>query len=376
LKAQNLGVPIQELGKLLEFAAVRAQQTGDSVDYLVNSIIDGLGRKSILKLDNLGISATRLKEAMGGLSLQSATVAQVTEAFTKVAGEELIKMGGYAETSATKVDQLEVSWKNLRIELAKRVESGGFAEFLKNTIDGLGMLLKGSDAVFLEQQKLLGAQDAQRILESQAFKELGNNQQAKSDFLQQEANSRVQLIGRYNDTIAKLKEEREIIRDKNPYDERIDQITNLKHKAIIMVAYSAGLRVSEIINLKIKDIDSVRMIINIHQAKGRKDRIVPLSPNVLNLLRLYYKQYKPFYFLFNGQNSEKYSATSCNQIVKHYLGKQYHFHLLRHSCFTSLLESGTDLRIIQKIAGHAKSSTTEIYTHVSNQLLSKVCLPI
>ena len=157
---------------------------------------------------------------------------------------------------------------------------------------------------------------------------------------------------------------------------RIDQITNLKHKAIIMLAYSVGLRVSEVVNLKLKDIDSARMLITIRQAKGNKDRIVPLSPKVLEALRLYFKEYKPKEYLFNGQFDIRYSSNSCNQIVKQYLGRQYHFHLLRHSCFTSLLESGTDLRVIQKIAGHSSSKTTEIYTHVSNRILSRVALPV
>ena len=164
--------------------------------------------------------------------------------------------------------------------------------------------------------------------------------------------------------------------DKDFLINKINNIQNLKHKAIISLAYSVGLRVSEVINLKIDDIDSKRMIINIRQSKGNKDRIVPLSNNILNLLRVYYKQYKPKDYLFNGQLSSQYSSTSCNQIVKNYLGQNYHFHLLRHSCFTSLLECGTDLKIIQKLAGHNSSKTTEIYTHVSNTVLQKINLPI
>lgn len=214
LKAQNLGVPIENLGKLLEFAATRAQQTGDSVDYLVGSIIDGLGRKSILKLDNLGVSASRLKEAMGGISTQAATVAQVTEAFTKVAGEELQKMGGYAETSATKVDKLTVAWTQLGIEVAKKPQTNGIIDFLTDAITGLGQFLKGSEAVRNEQIKLLGSQDAARVLESKSFKELGENQQKKIDFIQQEMNSRVQLIGRYNDTIAAQTKERRVLNER------------------------------------------------------------------------------------------------------------------------------------------------------------------
>lgn len=156
----------------------------------------------------------------------------------------------------------------------------------------------------------------------------------------------------------------------------IEKINNLKHKCIISLAYSVGLRVSEIINLKINDIDSQRMIITIYQAKGRKDRVVPLSEKVLTLLRQYYKAYKPKVYLFNGQDSLQYSAKSCNKLVKKYIGSNFHFHTLRHSCFTHLLEKGVDLRIIQKLAGHKSSKTTEIYTHVSNNLLSTIPLPV
>lgn len=158
--------------------------------------------------------------------------------------------------------------------------------------------------------------------------------------------------------------------------EQLSKIENIKHKSLLTLTYSVGLRVSEVVNLKIEDIDSKRMIIHIKNAKGRKDRIVPLSNNVLELLRNYFKEYKPKEYLFNGQNSLNYSPNSCNKIVKKYLGENYHIHQLRHSCFTNLLESGVDLRIIQKIAGHNNVKTTEIYTHVSNQLLSKIKLPI
>jgi site-specific recombinase XerD len=164
--------------------------------------------------------------------------------------------------------------------------------------------------------------------------------------------------------------------DKDYLLDKISKIDNLKHKTIISLGYSVGLRVSEIINLKIEDVDSKRMIINIRQAKGRKDRIVPLSENMLALLRTYYKSYKPKEYLFNGQFSSQYSSESCNQIIKKYIGSKHHFHQLRHSCFTALLECGTDLRIIQNIAGHSSSKTTEIYTHVSTQLLNKINLPI
>jgi site-specific recombinase XerD len=164
--------------------------------------------------------------------------------------------------------------------------------------------------------------------------------------------------------------------DKEFLLDKISKIENLKHKSIISLAFSTGMRVSEVINLKLKDVDSKRMIIHVKNAKGGKDRIVPLSKGVLDLLREYYLQFKPKTFLFNGQNSLQYSSTSCNQIVKKYLGKQYHFHLLRHSSFTSMLESGTDLRVIQSVAGHRSSRTTEIYTHVSKLLINQINTPL
>lgn len=155
---------------------------------------------------------------------------------------------------------------------------------------------------------------------------------------------------------------------------KITTIENVKHRAILSLGYSVGLRVSEVLNLKITDIDSKRMILRITQSKGNKDRDVPLSENMLILLRHYYTEYKPKEFLFNGQFSERYTATSCNQLVKQYIGRQYHFHMLRHSCFTHLLEKGVDLRIIQQLAGHSSSKTTEIYTHVSTTLLQNLPL--
>lgn len=135
--------------------------------------------------------------------------------------------------------------------------------------------------------------------------------------------------------------------------DNISNTENIKHRTIISLTYNVGygtLRVSEVINLKIIDIDSKRMVINIINTKGNKDRIVPLSQNILNLLRLYFKQYKPNKYLFNGQKSNQYSVKSVQNIYKEYIDKKSYIHNLRHSCFTTLLESCTDIRIIQKIA--------------------------
>lgn len=157
---------------------------------------------------------------------------------------------------------------------------------------------------------------------------------------------------------------------------KLESIENVKHKTILTLTFSVGLRVSEIVNLKIEDIDSKRMLIHIKNAKGRKDRIVPLSQKVLELLRCYYKEYKPKEYLFNGQNSTQYSIGSCQKIYKKYIDSNSSIHTLRHSSATALLENGTDVRIIQKILGHSNVKTTEIYTHVSKNILSKVKLAV
>lgn len=156
---------------------------------------------------------------------------------------------------------------------------------------------------------------------------------------------------------------------------------NLKHKSILSLIYSCGLRRSELINLKLTDIDSKRNIINIKQAKGKKDRIVPLSSKILEMLRMYYSDYKPKYWLFEGLNKgEQYSEQTLQSILKQALKKvnitkPVTLHWLRHSYATHLLESGTDLRYIQELLGHNSSKTTEIYTHVSTKSLQQIKSP-
>jgi site-specific recombinase XerD len=157
---------------------------------------------------------------------------------------------------------------------------------------------------------------------------------------------------------------------------------NTKHKAIMALAFGCGLRVSEIINLKPQHIDSTRMIINIIQGKGRKDRQVQLPQNLLNLLRDYWKEYNPKGgYLFQGQFEAQYSERSINQFLKKYakkagLKRNIHCHLLRHGYATSSLETGVDLRIIQKLLGHNSIKTTLRYTHVSTSLISKTPSPL
>ena len=161
----------------------------------------------------------------------------------------------------------------------------------------------------------------------------------------------------------------------------INQIRNKKHKLIISLIYSAGLRISEAVNLEIKNLDSVRGIIMIVQSKGKKDRQVPLSEKINSMIEQYLKEHKPKRYLFeSNQPGVKYSTKSIQNIFKLAcqkadIKKHATVHTLRHSFATHLLESGTDLRIIQEILGHSSSKTTEIYTHVSTTTISKIRSP-
>ncbi len=161
----------------------------------------------------------------------------------------------------------------------------------------------------------------------------------------------------------------------------INVCTNKKHKSIICVMYACGLRISEVLNLKIKDIDSSRMVIGIKNAKGGVDRQVMLPEKLLILFREYFIEYNPKEYLFNGQNSLQYSSRSIAQFLNKYselakLNKRIYPHLIRHDCFTHLLEQGTDINLIQKIAGHKNVSTTHQYLHISHNLISKINSPI
>ena len=157
--------------------------------------------------------------------------------------------------------------------------------------------------------------------------------------------------------------------------------SNIKHKMMLSLIYSCGLRRSELINLKPQDIDSNRNIVLLKNAKGKKDRITPLSPIILEMLRNYYNGYKPKTWLFEGQIiGEQYSEQSLQSVLKQALQKvgitkPVTLHWLRHSYATHLLESGTDLRYIQELLGHSSSKTTEIYTHVSTKSIQQIKSP-
>ena len=161
----------------------------------------------------------------------------------------------------------------------------------------------------------------------------------------------------------------------------INATENLKHKAILMTIYSAGLRVSELTNLKIKDIDSNRMQIRVEQAKGKKDRYTLLGNRTLDILRKYIVQYKPKIWLFEGYEGEPYKSRSIQEILKKSVDKtgikkKISVHTLRHSFATHLLESGTDIRYIQSLLGHSSGKTTEIYTHITTKGFDQIKSPL
>ncbi len=150
-------------------------------------------------------------------------------------------------------------------------------------------------------------------------------------------------------------------------------VTSVKYRAIFMTAYAAGLRVSEVVQLRVTDIDSQRMVINVRQGKGRKDRYVMLSPKLLDLLRLYWKVTRPSVWLFPGRTPGHHVSLSIVQRVckkaaaSSGLTKSVTLRTLRHSFATHLLEAGADVRTIQMLLGHRSLQTTALYTHVSNE---------
>jgi integrase/recombinase XerD len=159
-------------------------------------------------------------------------------------------------------------------------------------------------------------------------------------------------------------------------------VTNIKYHAILSVAYSGGLRVSEIANLKVQDIDSERMVIHIHSSKGKRDRLVPLSPRLLTELRTYWRNARPQPYLFPGQDPERPVSTGSIRAVCRVATERAGFkkrvtpHTLRHCFATHLLEAGVDLRTIQMLLGHGSVGTTCRYTHLSLERFRSLTTPL
>ena len=172
-----------------------------------------------------------------------------------------------------------------------------------------------------------------------------------------------------------------IVLSQNEIQRMFDVCDNLKHKVILGILYSCGLRVGELINLKWSHIDRSRMVINVVGGKGAKDRQVMLSETILRLLEKYYYEYRPKEYVLNGQFDLQYSERSVGQVVKQLarkagIKKQVWTHLIRHCSFTHMVEQGVDINLIQRIAGHNSPKTTAIYTHISDSIVSKIYSPI
>lgn len=158
-------------------------------------------------------------------------------------------------------------------------------------------------------------------------------------------------------------------------------VENLKHRAILMLIYSAGLRIGESVKIRREDINLDRKTVFIIAGKGKKDRYSVLSNKVVEVLKMYIKVHEPYYWLFEGQYGEQYSTSSIQKIFRRAVAKSgvnpySTVHTLRHSFATHLLERGMDLRYIQHLLGHSSSETTEIYTHITQKAREKLCSPL
>lgn len=153
---------------------------------------------------------------------------------------------------------------------------------------------------------------------------------------------------------------------------KIKQIPNLKHRAILSLGLSCGLRISEVVNLKWTHLDRSRNILTVYNGKGRKDRIVKLNDEIIELLENYWRRYRSQEYVFNGQNNNWYSASSIQKIVKKCIHPKASFHLLRHSYATFALDAGTPIKALSLSMGHISTKTTEIYYHTSTNHLDQI----
>ncbi len=195
---------------------------------------------------------------------------------------------------------------------------------------------------------------------------------------------RVLKKGDLTEGIPRLKKEKKlpVVLSEKEVRRILSQPKNEKHKTMLALIYSSGLRVGEVVRLKAGDIDSDRMLLRVKQGKGRKDRYTLLSENCLKQVRRYYKLYKPEDWLFPGAKEGSHLTERTVQRVfkqtckKVNINKDVSVHSLRHSFATHLLEHGTGLRYIQKLLGHKSSTTTEVYTHVSKRDIAKIRSPL
>lgn len=252
---------------------------------------------------------------------------------------------------------------------------------IKSYMSHMGLFLKHCD----KNADLVSEEDINRYLlflleEKQASHSYVNQAVNSIKFLYNKVFRRAELVIR----IARPKDEKklpEVLSQKDVL-KILDSVSNIKHKAILFMVYSAGLRVGEVVRLRISDIDSNRMLIHIVQGKGRKDRYTLLSQIALEVLREYVKKCKPEKWLFPGDDPGGHITERTVQRIfesskqKAGIQKKVSVHTLRHSFATHLLEGGVDLRYIQELLGHQSSKTTEIYTHVTEKSIKSIQSPL
>jgi integrase/recombinase XerD len=250
------------------------------------------------------------------------------------------------------------------ISYRRRVE-----DFLRFYYDKDIELLTNEDVQFYNYERMIKHR-ASNVLQNQFITAL-------KLFLLTVSESEIDITG-----IERAKKKRKLptVFSKSEVEQILNSTQNQKHKMMLLLVYACGLRRGEVGVLHITDIDSERKVMYIRKAKGNKDRIVPLSLKIIELLRSYYLVHKPAKFMFETNRNKPYPSETVYKIFKRALeksgvNKKAGIHVLRHSYATHLLENGTDLRYIQTILGHKSSKTTEIYTHVSTQNISNINCP-
>jgi hypothetical protein len=241
LTAQNFRIPLEKLGTLLEFAAVKAQQTGQEVNHLVDYIVSGIGYRSIKRLDDLGFTANRVKEALGGVSLQAADMGQVMDAVTKLMAEDLGKTGGFAKTSATEVERLAIKWNALKVAVSEALTSPALLKFYEGTVDalkeGFNVTFGNNEKIREQEVKRAAAEEVESFKKMHLTKEVLKSKEKINTVIQKEIDSNKIVIADNEKEMAQLKERFAFLtdeantrhRDHNETQEEIDRIKE-QHK--------------------------------------------------------------------------------------------------------------------------------------------------
>ncbi len=264
--------------------------------------------------------------------------------------------------------------KRMRLKGCSQKTVKAYTGHVKRLAKYYGKPVDQLDSVQVEEYLLSLVQDAGYAASSV------NQAEAALKFLYREVLRQCEVVV----NLPRMKQEKKLpdILTKQEVRQIISSVRNLKHRSMLAMAYSSGLRVGEVVRLTIKDVDSKRMLLHVRQSKGKKDRYTVLSAKALALLRDYARQYKPTEWLFEGAQPGKHISERAAQKVfegackKVGVIKDVSIHSLRHAFATHLLENGTDLRYIQELLGHSSPKTTEVYLHVTVSHISGIESPL